>query len=645
MQQIFGLRTICYGASKRWLARTFAASLLATGISANAGVIYVTDAGAPSSTTCTLAQGIAAANAANNAGVVGAAIGSATVELGICGNAPPGATAGDNTLVVSVSPITLTTIDNYWYGANALPPIASPITIAHTTPILTLIASHTGDPAPATANAFRFFYISGGFTGELPGGALTLINATLRGGYAKGGDSGFGAGGAGMGGAIFNQGALALTNVSLIGNTAKGGSVIGNSLILGGGGIGQDAPSGYPWIGGGFGGVLGASYGGGGGGGSPSYLGGGGGGGFITGSNGGTASVGGSTGGGLGGLGGSGYFFSVAVAAGDGGSGADANSGSGAGGSFGNGGGPGQTGGGGGGGVGGGGGGQGGGGGFGAGSGWYQAGGGFGGGGGFTAGFGGGNSGSDVGGAGAGMGGAIFNHTGTVALLNVTANGNAAKGGTGVSPCSQAACQGSGLGAVLFNLNGTVTIDFSTLAGNVVAGTNAHADALGPEDASVYSLAYGNKIQDGMASSAALNIHDSIIHGTHSDAGAGNDILVNIVDGTHANTSSVVYTGKNFVQFSTNLGTVTQTGSSPTQADPLLGALSIYYSSTYALPVIPIGSNSPAYNTATSCLDNNNAAVGLDERGATRPYAGLCDVGAYEFDGDYIFANGSEPGM
>jgi hypothetical protein len=650
MHGIFGLETNCRGASTRWLARTFAASLLAAGISANAsGVIYVTDAGAPSSTTCTLAQGIAAANAANNAAVVGAAIGSATVELGTCDNAPSFPMAGDNTLIVSVSPITLTTIDNYWYGANALPPIASPITIAHTTPILELIASHTGDPTPATANAFRFFYISGGFAGELPGGALTLLNATLRGGYAKGGDSGFGAGGAGMGGAIFNQGTVALTNVSLIGNTAQGGSTNGNPLTLGGGGIGQDAPTGYPWVGGGFGGALGASYGGSGAGGNPNFFGGGGGGGFITGSNGTTVNVGfgGGAGGGLGGLGGPGLYFSVPVAAGDGGGGGDANSGSGSGGGFGQGGGPGGSqGGGGGGGVGGGGGGQGGGGGFGAGAGWYSAAGGFGGGGGKTAGFGGGNSGSDNGGAGAGMGGAIFNHTGTVALLNVTANGNAAKGGTvNVTYCSQPTCQGSGLGAVLFNLNGTVTIDFSTLAGNVVAGTNAHADAFGPEDASVYSLAYGNKIQDGSASSASLKIHNSIVHGTHADAGAGNDILVNIVDGMHANASSVVYTGKNFVQFSTNLGTVTQTGSSPTQADPLLGALSIYSSSTYALPVIPIGSNSPAYNTATSCLDNNNAAVGLDERGAARPYAGLCDVGAYEFDEDYIFANGIEPGM
>jgi len=31
-----------------------------------------------------------------------------------------------------------------------------------------------------------------------------------------------------------------------------------------------------------------------------------------------------------------------------------------------------------------------------------------------------------------------------------------------------------------------------------------------------------------------------------------------------------------------------------------------------------------------------------DARGAARPYAAQCDVGAYEFDGDYIFANITE---
>ena len=118
-------------------------------------------------------------------------------------------------------------------------------------------------------------------------------------------------------------------------------------------------------------------------------------------------------------------------------------------------------------------------------------------------------------------------------------------------------------------------------------------------------------------------------------------MLVNVVDGTQANSSSVLYKGKNFVQFSANLGSVTQTGTSPTQADPLLGALSIYSASPSPLPVLPIGSNSLAYNTASSCLEaDNSTTLTTDERGAARPNGAQCDVGAYEFDGDYIFADG-----
>ena len=195
--------------------------------------------------------------------------------------------------------------------------------------------------------------------------------------------------------------------------------------------------------------------------------------------------------------------------------------------------------------------------------------------------------------------------------------------------------------AVLFNLNGNVIIDFSTLAGNFLASNNGAGGDNGPEDATVYSLAYGNKIQDGSASSASLTIHNSIIHGTHADGGAGNDILVNVVDGAQANSSSVIYSGKNFIQFSTNLGSVTQTGSSPTQADPLLGSLSLYRSSPSLLPVLPLGSNSPAQYAASSCVEaDGSTALTTDERGATRPYNGVCYLGAYQFDGDYIFADG-----
>jgi hypothetical protein len=265
--------------------------------------------------------------------------------------------------------------------------------------------------------------------------------------------------------------------------------------------------------------------------------------------------------------------------------------------------------------------------------------GGFGGGGGFdggSGGFGGQDSGAH-GGGGAGMGGAIFNHTGSVSLLNVTATGNAARGASG----------GSGLGAVLFNLNGTVTIDFSTLASNFLSGNNGQAGTRGPEDATVYSLAYGNNIQSGNQSTANLTINNSIVHGTHSDGGAGSGIVVNVVDGAHANQSFVAYKGQNFSELTTNIGvSVFQAGSSPAQADPLLGALSTYGAGSYPLPVLPLGMNSPASFSAdinNHCLEADSSTnVGSDERGAARPYSGMCNAGAYQFNGDYIFANSFE---
>jgi hypothetical protein len=50
-----------------------------------------------------------------------------------------------------------------------------------------------------------------------------------------------------------------------------------------------------------------------------------------------------------------------------------------------------------------------------------------------------------------------------------------------------------------------------------------------------------------------------------------------------------------------------------------------------------------AYNVATNCLVVDGATTLTTEaRDATRPYAGQCDIETYEFDGDYIFADGYE---
>ncbi|WP_386071174.1 hypothetical protein ACFJIW_11235 [Tahibacter sp. UC22_41] len=100
--------------------------------------ILVTDTGTSSAGTCTLAQAIAAANLANNPGnatpagatTIDPLSGSAamTVGIGTCAGAavganliqlPPGATI----TLDAASP------DNFWYGPNALPPIASTIAI------------------------------------------------------------------------------------------------------------------------------------------------------------------------------------------------------------------------------------------------------------------------------------------------------------------------------------------------------------------------------------------------------------------------------------------------------------------------------------------------------------------------------------
>jgi hypothetical protein len=620
-------------------------------VAAHAQNIAVTYDGPASGTSCTLAQAINTANVAN--GFTQASYGSST-PAGNC----TGAAAGANTIeLTGVATITLTTIDNYWYGPNALPPIASAISIIGVGQVTTIRAVHTGDPTPTTVNAFRLFYVSGGL--ELAVNAasppsLTIINAVLQGGYAKGGDSRTGGGGAGMGGAIFNQGSLTLRNVVLIGNAAQGGAVNVSlsAAVSGGGGMGQDADNSH---GGGFGGDLGNSYGGSGGFTLLGYGGAGGGGGFIGGSNGPRvyAEPGGAGGGNglLGGVGDNGNPF-LGGAPGDGGGGSAfdyTNSvGGEAGGRFSKGGTDGQ-GPGGGGGVGGGGGGslgigQNGGGGFGGGSGGTlccgSAGGGFGGGGGNgVGGFGGGG---DDGGTtgGAGMGGAIFNHAGMVSLLNVSATGNGAKGGAG--QCST--CIGSALGAVLFNLNGTVTIDFSTLAGNTLSGNNAQADSKGPEDGTVYSIAYGNKIEDGTVSSATLTIHNSIIRGTQADGGAHSDVSANLVNGANTNTSALIYAGYNFVGQSYGVPGVTQTGTSPSTVNPLLGPLSLHSGppgNANPTPVLPIGSNSPAYDSAPDCLEADGVTTLMDDtRFTSRPQFNQCDVGAYEFDGDYIFADG-----
>jgi hypothetical protein len=468
---------------------------------------------------------------------------------------------------------TLSSPNNWEYGPNGLPQISSSVTINGGG---ATIQRRAGSPN------FRLFYVSGGLsynskTGAgLPAGALTLLNLTLSGGVAQGGNGvGQAGGGTGMGGAIFNQGVLCLTNVTVTDCTAIGGNCLTNGPGGGGGGIGQNA-SGFQ------GGGFGCSFAGvGGNGGNSASTGGGGGGGFRPADNGSTAtSSTGGVGGGKGGL----------ARSGDGGNGGFLGSmgGGGKGGAYGYGGKSGS----GGGGIGGGGGhgnfnGADGNGGFGGGGG---GGGDTGGAGGFGGGGGSGNSGSpggfaagngnpedQGGGGGGGLGGAIFNHRGSLCLVNCTLTGNTAGGGNGFDAqgisLTFGGVGGSGYGGAIFNLNGAVSLGGCTLVSNsVTPGATAtlvydsqynsvpmDVPTGGANGGALYNLAYGNKIEDGSASVATVSLTNSLLA---NSLGSTSDLVNNEIDGNHPNTATVGFFTNNLVLTSSVLHNATCSGES-----------------------------------------------------------------------------------
>ncbi len=577
--------------------------------------------GAGSAHRCTLRDALVVADKKSNPALkTGAESGGGGAKRDCTGEVV--GTGSPYTVVLSAGAVyTLRQVDNYWFGPDGLPPISAKVTVAGD-------GATIARPLAQVVPNFRFFYISGGLSG-IPAGKLTLEDLTLSNGRAQGGSSDMSGGGAGMGGAIFNQGTVALQRVTLNGNIAQGGFANGGLVNTptageGGGGIGQSAlASGQ---GGGFGGSAPGAHGGTGGSGDAQNGTGGGGGGFRPQDGGGTGG-----GGGLGGFGSD---------AGDGGNGGDVGDDDGAtGGAFGKGGGVpfirgggDYAGGGGGGGVGGGGGyGFGGaGGGFGGGgvapqdaSGGGGGNGGFGGGGGGSGagasqgGFGGGTDAADAdGGGGAGMGGAVFSLFGKVTIANSTLAGNYAIGGLGGAPGASsdtpAGGSGDGLGGAVFNVDGSLSVIGSTIADNSAAGGSQGGGG-------VYSLAFGNTIRHGMATTASVSISGSILHGNTGAGAAEDDLALDRVNGLHRTNRSVSkLLGASIIGVTATAGGASASGS-PITADPRLGPLRPNGGSPATLQP---GPGSPALGAGGPCDVT-------DELGTPRPTVG-CDLGALE---------------
>ncbi len=504
-----------------------------------------------------------------------------------------------------------------WYGPNALPAIASTITIEGNGATIER-SSAEGTPK------FRLFYIGADATRAetldytSPGpGNLTLRNLTVRGGLAKGGNGTGGGGGGGMGGAVFSQGLLTLDSVTMTANTAQGGS-IGAGSGRNGGGIGTDASGS---VGGGFGP---GTFGGASGGSAALGTGGGGGGGFRSQDTGADAVqlLGGAGGGPATGSGGpvaanlpatepvaatepaaalaaTSRSAPTAVALASGGS---AGGGGGAGG----------------GGVGGGGGGggastggsTGGGGGFGGGGGGTNASGtgGFGGGAGAQGegGFGGGGGGATLGGGGAGMGGAVFNHQGVLNVVNATLAANVAMGGTGAN-------LGSGFGGAIFNLNGSVTLTNATVAANAAATGGGALYNLGYDSA--VGRAAAVTLTGGIVADSAGGVTD-VVSDRPADTTAG---------ANHpATVATVSFSGPNLAESVAALGTGT-VGAPTLSADPNLAPTLAANAAPDRPQTLALRWPSPAIDAAgATCVPVR------DQRGVLRPALAGCDLGAFE---------------
>ncbi|MDQ1501096.1 MAG: hypothetical protein QOI86_4436, partial [Actinomycetota bacterium] len=549
---------------------------------------------------------------------------------------------------------TLTTPDNYWYGPNGLPPIASDITIEGNGAVIE--RSNAGGTTP-----FRLFFVGADpadadtLNYVSPGaGKLTLRALTLRGAHAKGGDARGGGGGAGMGGAIFNQGAVVLDRVTASGNYASGGNIVGYHASSGGGMGANEAD------GGGFGGGFVAPAGAGAGG-AGSAAASGGGAGFLVGQDGASA-VGGAPGVGGGpanGMGGKGAgTLGAAGGSGSGGGTQSEGGAGGAGGGFGesgvfppNGAGFGDMFGGGGGGVGGGGSyggfsGYGGGGGFGGGggggSGYYgspkflQTGyggfGGFGGGGGAggdpdtsparsgAGGWGGGDGATiyarfwdqqlAVGGGGAGLGGVIFNHQGTVTVVNSTLANNLAFGGK-VVDANVPGNPGAGRGAAIFNLSGSVVLRDSTIASTPTGFYDE------PTDHAVYSLVY----DAAKARQASVTAERVVFAGGLASKDLTADKPASVIGGAaNLGTSTIKSIGTNYLgNENVVVGGATSEGTW-IKSKVQLGLLADNGGPGFTM-MLPEGSG--AIDAGTGCS-------GTDQRGVPRPFGAGCDIGAVE---------------
>ena len=533
---------------------------------------------------CSLQEAIFSANFDSNVAIAGY---SGSTPILVTTQCMPG--SGDDIIVLPAG-ATLNLSKIVDDAINPAGPTATPII----TSTITILAYGATLQRLASQN-FRLFAV--GDTGH-----LTIRRAFIRGFKARGGNGGQGGGGGmGAGGAIYVMGGSLVVEASTFeGNEAHGGTG-GVGLSGGGGGVGGNGgPQCYGSAlrgGSGGGGARGngykcSGYAGAGGGGTVSNAGGRQGG-YACGGDGGVSDHGqpGQCPGGGGGGGSEdipfgiiGYDGGKGAYGGGGGGGSDSSGGHGGAGGFGGGGGAsgfagffGEDGG----------------------NGGFGGGGGAGDNGGITdgdpgnGGFFAGNGSANGGGGGAGLGGAIFNDSGTVDIRNSTFAGNITGGGF-----SEETQDGVSGGGAILSRNGHLTVLNTTITANL-AHIGGGILVVQDSESALTSFVLENSII------ADNNQKECAITGFSIGVAFAGNLIMSNADGSE-------FDGRTFIGC----------GGVVSSSDPELGPLLYNQGST---PTMAIGSTSPAWNAA-----DPGSSLPVDQRKQDRPAMGGFDIGAFE---------------
>jgi CSLREA domain-containing protein len=224
-----------------------------------------------------------------------------------------------------------------------------------------------------------------------------------------------------------------------------------------------------------------------------------------------------------------------------------------------------------------------------------------------------------------GVGGAILNIE-TMTLTNVTINGNSANYGAGIQNGNNTGYPNS-LTMTNTTISGNIGLTFGVrqARGGGIFNTFNGQVTLTNATVTLNSAVAGGGLDTvvNVLSGNSVTVRNSILAGNTSDAGWGPDCEGTLTSGGYnllGNTTHCTLSGGSGELLNVN---------------PQLGTLQNNGGSTFTNA---LGSSSPAINAGNPAAPGSggNACPSVDQRNITRPQAGRCDIGAYEFNSAII---------